>query len=249
MFGFLFNCIKNFGLSPGLRVYLQIKVFKTGKFILPGLAQSIYFRPYTSDVHTFREIFLREEYSLAASIVSNPKTIIDAGANIGFTTLFFTQRYPNARIISLEPDQANFVYLKKNTIGYAHITPLQAALWNKKGTIEIKDKGYGVRGFMAEDSASSASINTMPSTTMRDLLQEYTITRIDILKMDIEGSEREVFSIDAEYWLPITKCIIIELHDRMKDGCSTAVFKALSQFNFECMIKGENLVFINKDLN
>ena len=68
-------------------------------------------------------------------------------------------------------------------------------------------------------------------------------------KMDIEGSEREVFSIDAEHWLPITKCIIIELHDRMKDGCSTAVFKALSQFNFECTIKGENLVFINKDLS
>ncbi len=249
MFGFLLNCIKNFGLASGLRVYLQVKVFKSGKFILPGFVQSIFFRPHTSDVHTFREIFLREEYALAASVISNPKTIIDAGANIGFTTLFFTKRYPNARIISLEPDKANFEYLKKNTIGYSHITPLQAALWNKKGAIEIKDKGYGVRGFMAEEISTRASITSMPATTMLDLLQEYTITRIDILKMDIEGSEREVFSIDTEHWLPITKCIIIELHDRMKDGCSMAVFKALSQFNFECTIKGENLVFINKDLN
>lgn len=244
MLQFIVLCIKNFGFLSGISVYIQIKITKSGRIYLPGLKHPVYLRPDTSDVHTFREIFLRQEYDISFS--GTPQVIIDAGANIGFTTLFFTKRYPTAKIFSLEPDSENFKILKNNTRVYKNITSIQAALWNKKGTIEIKDKGYGVRGFMAEEGAAG-SITSLPSTTMDDLMQEHTISSIDILKIDIEGSENEVFSSGAEKWLPVTKCLIIELHDRMKPGCSKAVFKALSVYNFEMEIKGENLVFVNKD--
>lgn len=247
MFWFLNQCVKRFGIFSGLTVYLHIKIFKTGKISIPGLNQPVYFRPKSSDVHTFREIFLREEYAIKLPDNVIPKIIIDAGANIGFTTLFFAKCYPTARIISLEPDQKNFELLKKNTLGYPNITPILAALWNKKGTIEIMDRGYGVRGFMVENSNSTNTVASMSSTTLAELILEYKIQTIDILKMDIEGSEKEVFSVDTEKWLPITKCLVIELHDRMKPGCSQAVFNALSHYNFECSIKGENLVFVKKD--
>lgn len=247
MFWFLNQCVKRFGIFSGLIIYLHIKILKTGKISIPGLNQPVYFRPKSSDVHTFREIFLREEYAINHNDNFTPKIIIDAGANIGFTSLFFAKRYPTVRIISLEPDQKNFELLKKNTLGYQNITPIQAALWNKKGTIEIMDRGYGVRGFMVENSISINTVFSMPSTTLAELILEFKIQKIDILKMDIEGSEKEVFSVDTEKWLPITKCLVIELHDRMKPGCSQAVFNALSHYNFECSIKGENLVFVNKD--
>ncbi len=246
MFNFIQQCVRNFGFFPGLIIYLRIKILKSNKFFIPGLKHPIYLRPRTSDVHTFREIFLRNEYSI--SVPGKTQVIIDAGANIGFTTLFFTKRYPAAKILSLEPDRDNFELLKKNTSHYTNITPIQSALWNKEGFIEVTDKGYGVRGFMVEESPSSESDNSMPSTTMAALLTKFSITSIDILKMDIEGSEKEVFSLDIEKWLPITKCLVIELHDRMKPGSSQAVFKALANYNFECSIRGENLVFINKDL-
>ena len=68
---------------------------------------------------------------------------------------------------------------------------------------------------------------------------------IDILKLDIEGSEKEVFSAGFENWMPKTKVIIIELHDAMKPGCSRAVFAAVNKYNFSFNIKGENIIFTN----
>lgn len=243
MFQFLLSCLEKFGFISGLPIYFRFKILKSKKIVVPGLNQPVYYRPHSADIDTFREIFFREEYAVT---VPNPKTIIDAGANIGFTSLFFAKLYPSATIFSLEPDNENFGYLKKNSIKTPNIKPIQAALWNKQGTIEIIDKGYGVRGYMVEDGCSQESPNSMRSTTLLALTQEYGIRTIDILKMDIEGSEKEVFSIDTDKWLPITNCLIIELHDRMKSGCSQAVFGALANHNFECSIKGENLVFINR---
>lgn len=247
MFGFLFLCIQKFGWISGIRVYLRLKIGRSTTVKLPGLTEKIYLRPNHTDLNTFREIFLREEYHLNFPSGFKPKYIIDAGANIGLTSLFFIRQFPGAQIFSLEPDGGNFECLKKNTAGYPTITPVQTALWNTIGTIEIVDRGYGVRGFMIEES-QAASVTSLPATTLSAIIKKYSIPVIDILKMDIEGSEKEVFSHNPEEWLPITRYLIIELHDRMKPGCSQAVFKALGKFNFECSIKGENLVFINTDL-
>jgi FkbM family methyltransferase len=247
---FLFRCLSKFRLLPGLAIYFRIKILRSGKVFLPGLKHPIYFRSRSGDIGTFREIFLREEYAIRFPFSPTPQIIIDAGANIGFTTLYFAKQYPTTKIFSLEPDKENFEYLKKNTSGYKNLIPIQSALWNKVGTIEIKDNGYGVRGYMTEEGSSTeSSASSIPSTTLEALIKENNVTTIDILKMDIEGSEKEVFSVGTEKWLPITKCLIIELHDRMKSGCSQAVFKALAHYNFECSIKGENLVFVNKSFN
>ena len=250
MFQFIFLCLKNFGLLLGLIIYLRIKILKAGKINIPGLIHPIHFRAGSSDIHTFREIFLRAEYDIKLPDSHLPKIIIDAGANIGFTTLFLSKQYPTAKIFSLEPNGENYELLKKNTIGYPNIYPIQSALWNTSGTIEILDKGFGVRGYVVENTNNALKgqemnkpVTSMPSTTMAELVQKYQLSSIDILKIDIEGSEKEVFSADIEKWLPITKCLIIELHDRMKPGCSQAVFKALADYNFECSIRGENLVF------
>ena len=72
--------------------------------------------------------------------------------------------------------------------------------------------------------------------------------QIDILKIDIEGSEKEVFQHGYADWLPKIKVLIIELHDRMVPGASAAVFSAINQYDFSVDIKGENLVFTNNRL-
>ena len=55
----------------------------------------------------------------------------------------------------------------------------------------------------------------------------------------------EVFESNTEGWLPKTRVLIIELHDRMKPGCSKAVFNAIGKHNFSLDMKGENLIFTN----
>jgi FkbM family methyltransferase len=246
MFSFLKLCIKNFRFGSGLVIYLKLKVFNGTSINIPGLPEQVYLRAHTSDIHTFREIFLREEYSI--KLPFTPKTIVDAGANIGFTTLFFHRLYPSAKIVSLEPDSGNFKILKQNTSGYPNLYPLQSALFNRVGEIKIVDEGHGIRGFMAREITADQTGQTMPCTTLDELMSKHNINEIDILKMDIEGSELEVFQHEPEKWLPKVKCLIIELHDRMKPGCSKAVFQAISRHNFEFSIKGENLVFLNRDL-
>ena len=68
---------------------------------------------------------------------------------------------------------------------------------------------------------------------------------IDIIKIDIEGSEKEVFAIHTDLWLPKTKTLIIELHDRIVPGCSKTVFKQISKYDFSMEIMGQNLLLNN----
>jgi FkbM family methyltransferase len=241
MFGLLFKCLQTFGFK-GIVIYLQLKFNATESISLPGIKHPIRMRPTNTDKITFKEIFIKKEYDISVPASIDVKFIIDAGANIGFTSVFLANRYPSAQIISIEPDDENFTYLQENVKHYPNITPLKSALWHQKDKINIVDKGYGKRGLMIEKNEGS---HVLHATSINDLLVEYKFHSLDILKMDIEGSEKEVFSENYE-WLSNTKCLVIELHDRMKPGCSRAVFHALNQHQFSVSMRGENLIFIQE---
>lgn len=242
MFGLFINCLTAFGWR-GLIIYFKVRTGTTRSVSLPGIKHPFRLRAQRADGISFREIFLRRLYDLSLPQTIQPNVIIDGGANIGLTSLFFANRYPNARIISVEPDENNFAVLSDNVRPYSRITPVKSAIWNKKEQIHVVDKGYGDRGFMIEKNATGTVLEAM---SLPDLLQAHGITQIDILKLDIEGSEKEVFSENYDSWLPHTRCLIIELHDRMKPGCSHAVFKALLNYDFSLSIHGDNLLFINQ---
>jgi hypothetical protein len=73
-------------------------------------------------------------------------------------------------------------------------------------------------------------------------MEEFGIKYIDILKIDIEGSEMELFHSNYENWLPRTKMILIELHERLLPGSSESFYKTLSQYNHSTSKLGENLI-------
>jgi hypothetical protein len=82
------------------------------------------------------------------------------------------------------------------------------------------------------------------------LMKKHDIEFIDVLKLDIESSEKELFSQNFEPWLSKTKMIIIELHDTMKEGCAKQFFETVNKVlpGYDLSIKGENLVLVNKGL-
>lgn len=91
--------------------------------------------------------------------------------------------------------------------------------------------------------------NAFKTVTVAKLLKDSGFDEIDLLKVDIEGAEKEVFgAADVDEWLPKVKVIAIELHDRMKDGCSYEFFKAVSKYQWHFAFRGENLIFIRKDV-
>jgi FkbM family methyltransferase len=213
------------------------------------LKQKIHIRKNTSDINVFAEIFLFKDYNYDLPIT--PRTIIDAGANVGYASLWFRNKFPNASLIAIEPEKSNFELLSLNTQNIENILLLKKGLWFKSTTLEIINKEGSKYGFITKEVPNAK--NGIKTCTVSDLLQIFKETQgireIDILKIDIEGAEKEVFSNGVENWLNKTKIIIIELHEQSKPGCTNVVLTAIKQYGFELLIeKGENLVYINKAL-
>lgn len=203
-------------------------------------------RKDTSDLSVFHQIFVDKEYILPVKI--HPKLIIDGGANCGYACLWYMLQYPQAKIIAIEPEQSNFEILEQNTKKYKNIERIQAGIWNKNTYLKIVDRGYGKWGFMTEEVSENDAYD-LKAITIDKILKQSEHNTIDILKLDIEGAEKEVFSSNYEHWLKKVKILIIELHDRMKEGCSQTVYSAIKKFDFIEKRKGENIIFINKNLH
>ena len=195
-----------------------------------------YIRNNTSDVYVYKSVINYKEYNFISS--QEPKVIIDAGANIGLTAIYFAEKYPNAKIISIEPEESNFNLLRQNTQNYPNIITLQAALWDKVGEIELLETGLDNWGFMTGDGSNYNNIttpkiqkkHTVKTVTIESLLNEYNLGLIDILKIDIEGAEKEVFQ-NHFLWIKNVRSIIVELHERMKLGCEKEFRKIAKNFD------------------
>jgi FkbM family methyltransferase len=235
----LIRLYKKFGLS-GIWIFVISRIIKCQVIHVPGIRWPIHLRRETSDLATFFQVFAQEQYNIA--IYENIKVIIDAGANIGLASIYFTYKFPEAKIIAVEPDDGNFDVLIKNTREYSNIHCIKAALWHEDGELYLIDKGRGEWGYEVSLEAES-SIGKVSAVSIEHIIQTYNINSIDILKMDIEGSEREVFAYNSTEWLDKVDYLIIELHDQYREGASQAVFNNISGKEFSTSISGENLIF------
>lgn len=207
----------------------------------------VWLRSQTSDVPTFDEIFVANHYDYNYGFV--PETIIDCGANVGLATVFFKNKFPQATVIAIEPEKSNFEMLEKNAKPYNNVYCVNAGVWNKETNLKGSEK-YGSEKwtFSVEESNGFEDKSEMPALSVNNLMAKYNLDSIGILKIDIEGSELELFSNNTENWLPKTKCVVIELHDRLRKGCGTAFFKAMSQYDFSYDQKGVNMFCINNKM-
>ena len=238
--------VKAFGWADGLVTYVRVKYRPSRAFFLTKYDTSFHLRPGTSDYYTFDQVFIQNQYDIELPFA--PKTILDAGANVGLSAAYFAHRFPDASIVAVEPDKSNFETLQKNVRKYPQVKPLCMGLWNKDALLKITNaRECSHNSFMVSET-NAADSQAIPAISIQSIMAQNGWDTIDILKIDIEGSEKEVFGADYEQWLPKTKAIFIELHDIMRRGCSTSVFKAISRYNFSFEMCHENLVFINQDL-
>ncbi|GHT75650.1 hypothetical protein AGMMS50262_11590 [Bacteroidia bacterium] len=245
----IFQFLEKFGFSPGSLKFLWDRRSAAKRnmilFSHKTLAHPIYFRggqAANSDFCIFDEVIMRGSYDYHFPADFQPKTIIDCGANIGLATVFFKNRFPQAKIFSVEPASSNFSVLQKNTGQFSNITLYQAGVWDKTANLVIEnyDTQYPF-GFTVKETEQECE-NSFKAVTIEQIMKENNLDKIDILKIDIEGSEKEIFSADCDYWLSRTRFIFMELHDFMKAGCSKAFFSALSKYNFSLSaLNGNNL--------
>jgi FkbM family methyltransferase len=135
--------------------------------------------------------------------------------------------------------------LERNCGGVSCIVPRRAALWSRNTSVRVADDKAENWAFAMKEDRGSGNI---PTITIPELIREAGVPSIDILKIDIEGAEKELFSNDSSQWLPRVRLIIIELHDRFVPGCSRAFYTAITQYGFTQEVRGEN-VFVSLETN
>ncbi len=176
----------------------------------------------------------------------SPKVILDAGANIGTTSIAFARQYPEAEILAVEMEPENLELLRRNTKSFPNIKVIPMAITGHSGERVIKDRNTGQWGYTIAESADNAenTTHTVSCVTIDQLMAAHGITHIDILKMDIEGAEKEIFETGGQ-WLGKTESIAIELHERIAPGCSRAFYLATEQFE-HVENHGEKVVLYRK---
>lgn len=211
----------------------------------PGVAHPVSVRLRTSDLWTFDKIFADREYDLP--LPGNPRTIIDAGAHIGLASVYLANRFPDARIIALEPEASNFDLLQKNTAPYPNIEPVRAALWSECSRLQVVDRGQGSWAYQTLRSTppGAKAVGTVDAINLQQVLDDRSLSGADILKIDVEGAEKEIFDY-ASSWIARVHTVVAELHDRHVPGCSRSFYRATMEFPY-CWHRGENVVVSRED--
>jgi len=213
---------------------------------IASLRHPLYLRPWSSDLYVFEQIFVNREYDTE---LTEPMTMLDAGANIGLASIYFANRFPKARIVAVEPEPNNFRMLMLNSRPYPNIHPVQAAVWSNSGRVTLvngNDKSWAFRFSESPCPSTSTPVNAPNSVTavdIDDLAKQYNESQaFDLLKIDIEGAEKQVFAAGGQ-WLKDARCIVVECHDRLVQQCESTVVGTMQALPFVMHQSGEYLVF------
>jgi FkbM family methyltransferase len=202
-------------------------------------------RPDNSDYEVFNQIFRFTSYG-ALEKLGQISTVIDAGANIGLSSMYFSKRLNYPEIVGLEPEDSNYRQASLNTGDLPRVTMLKKALWSKNRMASIANPETSSWDFRIEADDQG----DVECVSVSQILAEKNWQNVDLLKIDIEGAEKEIFESEEHLaWINRVKILVIELHDFMVPGCSLAFFKAISKLeSIEMMLSGENLVIRNLKL-
>jgi FkbM family methyltransferase len=231
-----------FGFGVGLRVAWGIRKahyaahqLSLVPLSIPGLPAPIFLRAQTSDHRVFRSIFLDEELRLPLSF--EPRVIVDAGANIGLSALYFARQFPGARIFALELAESNYALLEKNVAALGGVVPRHQALWSCRTTLRLANPQAEHWEFFGVEVRDDSQAGTV-AIGVQDLLEEVGCAEIDLLKLDIEGAETEVLS-SCDLWLDRVRAIVVELHERVSPGCVAAFEKVVRRWGVTPQVCGE----------
>jgi FkbM family methyltransferase len=219
---------RKFGTIRGLRLAVQLrsdyKLVPGAQYRVdvPGYEHPIFLRAGTSDYLVFHQIIVEEELAFISSL--RPRTVIDAGANIGLSAVYCASRLPDTRILCLEIDADNFKLLRINTLHYPGCIPMLKGLWGRATHLRVANPEDAAYAYAAAEAA--AGEGSVQSITVADAILELGHDPVDLLKIDIEGGEVDVFTGPDISWLDRVGTIAVELHDRFRDGC-TAAFESL----------------------
>lgn len=225
-----------YGGPYGFWAYFKLRLGQKGTLVgvkPPGGRHAAFVRRGTVDVGVWDEVFISGEY--AAPSDASPEYIIDAGANIGLTSIYYAIAFPGATIIAIEPAEENWDLLQRNARAYPQIKPTLAALWPTTTRVNIANPADASVSFFCSETAGEGTVQTV---TVPELMQRHEMPHVDILKVDVEGAEKAIFSAAAP-WIGKVRRFAIEFHDRKVPGCRASFEAVVPPSTSECFRKGQ----------
>ena len=197
---------KNGILRPGKTLALRMKQPLRGRITL---------REWGSDLATFEVVVRDEEYKFLTSHLPAAETVIDLGANIGLSSLYFAYHWPSCRILAVEPNPETYNILESNLAPLfrsGRCRTLQAAVWNSHVKLSSSQAPGHFSAFSVHEAAESDTANArINGKTMAEIIAHSGFKAIDLLKVDIEGAEVQLFDGSVD-WLSRVGSIAIEFH-------------------------------------
>jgi FkbM family methyltransferase len=181
-------------------------------------------------------VFWAQQYEVA--LQDSPQLIIDGGANVGYASVYFANKYPDAQIIAIEPDPGNCALFRKNCASYPNVELIQGGLWTSSTDLVIENSTAESWAFRVVEAPSSIA-RSFKGFTVADILRRSGKRHIDLLKLDVEGAEEQLFSANYESWIGCVKNLVIEVHSQHSRD---VVFTATNGRGFSVSQSGAHVV-------
>lgn len=182
---------------------------------------------------TIKEVFFDNDYR---PNTKNARTVIDIGANIGTCTVYMSSLFPKAKIYALEPDPRTFQLLKTNKeLNHCtNATLINQAVSNKSGSTTFYScQANGLSSLNKTRLPYQVTKTRVQLTTVPDLMKEYGLKQIDILKIDAEGAEFDILLKTPRFPFLVIKEIILEYHDRLTPHHHEMIVTRLHQLGYK----------------
>jgi FkbM family methyltransferase len=173
--------------------------------------------PSAGETFTFYEVLIRRDY-LANGIALRPgDTVVDIGANIGsFTVLAANVVGPHGRVVSFEPIRDTFARLEENVAlnGYQNVACRRAAVDARNGTLTLTLglKCAASTAYLEDCVNPRGETETAPCITLEQAFQDHNLERVNLLKVDCEGSEYGIFDTLSPFLAARIDQIAMEVH-------------------------------------
>ncbi len=198
---------------------------------------------YSSFLYLIEEIFVNGLYRFEPP--TDSPVIFDCGSNIGVSVIYFKWRYPDSQIVAFEPDPRTFELLQWNVAqnGLKGVTIHNVALSESRGEITFHSTTPGALSASILETRvtgenAGQKVPTFP-------LSSFIKTKIDLMKMDIEGAEIYCIpELAASGTLSSISHMVIECHHNLRDyrDILTTVMQILEAHKFSYQLSA-NLKF------
>jgi len=208
--------------------------YRVVQVAIRGIPHPLHLRCGTTDASEIHHTFILRSYDHPPP--GDPRLIVDAGANIGDTAVWYLNRFPRARVIAVEPDPDNFEILARNCAPYGgRVELIRAGLWYQDGELVLND--WPDKNAISVTGDARASGSRVQAVSLRKLTGD---SKIDIFKCDIEGAELPLFEHEPGEWLDRVGMMLIDIHG---EAARKAVVAAARAAGFEFKQHRELYIF------